>query len=442
MAVKPLHMVFFTSYTVSGWASPWAGGRVATDWRTPRFWQDLARELEEACFDGIVCEDQCFIEDGYGDDTTDFSVRNGIGAVKQDPAVLASIMATATKHIGIAPTLNITEYPPYLLARLMSTLDHISEGRVGWNVVTGHSDAGPRNYGAQSLPPHDIRYEMASEYMDLCDALWTSWDEDALVMDPSTGVFADAAKVRRVDFEGRYYKSRGPLNNSRSPQTRPAIFQAGASPKGRDFASRYADGIVGGMTGIAAMKAYRDDVRARAAAHGRDPDEVKVFFQVSPILGATMEEARAREEQIIAAAASNIPMGLAIITLTSGADLSGYPLDMPMSEIAQTATTNFGQSSLNDMFRWAGDMTLRQFVSYPPRWRVYQPCGTPDSIAGEMQEIMEEVGGDGFLVNIMGETNRHRLAEITHGLVPALQKRGLMRTGYEGKTFRDNLRAF
>jgi alkanesulfonate monooxygenase SsuD/methylene tetrahydromethanopterin reductase-like flavin-dependent oxidoreductase (luciferase family) len=278
--------------------------------------------------------------------------------------------------------------------------------------------------------------------MDLCDALWTSWDEDPFILDREKGVFADPAKVHRVNFEGKYYKSQGPLNNSRSPQVRPTIFQAGASPAGRNFASRYADGLVGGMTGIAAMKAYRDDVRARAAAHGRDPDEIKVFFQCSPILGATMEEARERERQIVAAAANNIDMGLVTITLTTGADLSSYPLDMAMSEIATTANTNYGKSSLDDIFRWAGDMSLREFVTQPPRWRIYQPVGTPDSIAAEMEEIMQEVGGDGFLMNIMGDTNRRSLAEITDGLVPALQRRGVMRTGYEGSTFRENLRAF
>lgn len=441
MADKPLHMVFFSSSTMLGWQSPWAG-RITDDWRKPRYWQDLGRALEDACFDGIVFEDQCFIEDGFGDGTTDFAVKHGIGAVKFDPMVLAGMIAAATSHIGITPTLNITEWPPYLLARAINTLDHMSNGRIGWNVVTGHSDAGPRNYGMDGLPAHDIRYDMAAEYMDVCDALWNSWDDDALVLDTQTGQFADPAKVRRVEFEGRFYKSRGPLNNSRSPQVRPTIFQAGASPSGRNFASKYADGLVGGMTGVAAMKAYRDDVRARAAGHGRNPDDIKVFFQVSPILGATMEEARAREEQIIAAAGQNIDLGLSIITMTSGADFSMYPLDMPMSEIAQVASTNFGQSSLNDMFRWAGDMTLREFVTHPPRWRVYQPVGTPDHVAGEIEEIMQEVGGDGFLVNIMGETNRRTMGELCDGFVPAMQKRGLMRTGYEGSTFRGNLRSF
>jgi len=440
MTADPFHMAFFTSYTVSGPGKPWAG-RVSTEWRTGRYWADIARQLEDACFDAIVCEDQCFIEDTYGG-SIDYYVRNGIGAVKQDPAVLATIFALATSHIGIVPTMNITEYPPYLLARLMSTLDHVSGGRAGWNVVTGHSGAGARNYGMDDLPPHNVRYEMAAEYMELANQLWRSWDVDALMTDMASGMFADPAKVHRLDFVGKYYKCQGPLNNSRSPQETPVIFQAGASPQGRDFASHYADAIVGGMTGPAAMKAYRDDVRARAVRHGRSADDVKIFFQVCPILGATMEEAREKERQIIAEAESRIDAGLVMITMATGADLSGFPLDMPMSEIATKAATDYGQSSLQDIFRHAGDSTLRQFVTSPPRWRIFHPVGTPDSVAGEMAELMEETGGDGFLVNIMGETHRHRLAEITDGLVPALQKRGSMRKGYDGATFRENLRSF
>jgi FMN-dependent oxidoreductase (nitrilotriacetate monooxygenase family) len=440
MSGKPLHMVFFTSFAMSNWAGPWSG-RTAEEWRKPRYWIDIAQALEAACFDGMVWEDQCFIEDMYGD-SIDYYVRNGIGAPKQDPVPLAAIVAAATSHIGIVPTINITEYPPYLLARVMSTLDHMSDGRIGCNIVTGHSDAGPRNYGQDALPPHGIRYDMAAEYMDLARKLWLSWDKDAMVLDRESGMVADPAKVHRLDFAGQYYRSQGPLNNSRSPQETPVVFQAGSSPQGRHFSSKYADGIVGGMTGIEPMKAYRDDLRARAAAHGRNPDDIKLFFQVSPILGATMEEAREKERQIKLKAESNIAAGLVTITMASGADLSAYPLDMPMSEIKEKTSTNNSKSSLDDIFRFAGDMTLREFVTSPPRWRIYHPVGTPDMVAGEMAELMEEVGGDGFLVNIMGDLTRHRLAEITDGLVPALQRRGAMRTGYEGKTFRENLRAF
>lgn len=440
MASNMFHMVFFTSYTTNGWNVPWSG-RIETEWRKPRYWQDLGRALEDACFDAIVAEDQCFIEDAYGN-SIDYYVRNGVGAVKQDPAVMMSMIATATQHIGVVPTLNITEYPPYLLARMMSTMDHISGGRAGWNMVTGHSELGPKNYGQDSLPPHSQRYEMAGEYVDLASALWNSWEPDALVLDKDSGTYADPAKVRRIDFEGKYFKSQGPLNNSRSPQGTPVMFQAGASPAGRNFSSRYADGIVGGMTGVDAMRAYRDDVRARAAAHGRSPDDVKVFFQVCPILGATEEEAAMKEAQLIARRRANIAHGFVDMTMSSGIDFSRFPLDMRMPEIQPQIESNFTKSTIDDIFRWAGDMTLEEFVSAPQRWRIFHPVGTPDSVADQMIELMDAVGGDGFLVNMMGNTNRRSIGELVDGLVPALQKRGAMRTGYEGKTFRENLLAF
>ena len=227
MRTKPFHMVYFTSFAPMGWNQPWAG-RVKQEFRTPRYWADLARQLEDSCFTGIVCEDECFIEDGYAG-SIDFMVKWGMGSMKQDPAVLASIMLGATSKIGVVPTLNVYEYHPYHLARLVNTLDHMSAGRIGWNMVTGHSGAGARNYGMKDLPPHSERYELAEEFVDICKKLWLSWDKDALIMDEETGVFADPAKVHHIDYEGRFFSSRGPLNNSRSPQEVPVIFQAGAN---------------------------------------------------------------------------------------------------------------------------------------------------------------------------------------------------------------------
>lgn len=440
MAANMFHMVFFTSFAPLGWNTPWAG-RVSREFRTPRYWADLARQLEDACFTGIVCEDECFIEDAYGN-STDFYVKYGMGSMKQDPSVLASIMLGATSRIGIVPTLNINEYHPYQLARLINTLDHMSAGRVGWNMVTGHSGAGARNYGMDDLPPHAQRYEMADEFIDVCKKLWLSWDADALQMDAESGIFADPAKVHAIDHKGKYYASKGPLNNSRSPQEIPVIFQAGASPAGRNFASKHANGLVGGMTGVAPMKEYRDDVRARAIGHGRSPDDVKAFYLCAPIIAASMAEAREREEQMKKAVAANMEVALVSLTLASGADFSGYPLDMPMSEIEKVMETNYGKSTLTDIFRFAGDMTLQEFIGMPPKWRIFMPTGTPEYVAGQMDELMQEVGGDGFLTITMGDHNRVRMAELTDGLMPALQKRGVVRKSLEEATFRENLLAF
>jgi alkanesulfonate monooxygenase SsuD/methylene tetrahydromethanopterin reductase-like flavin-dependent oxidoreductase (luciferase family) len=279
--------------------------------------------------------------------------------------------------------------------------------------------------------------------MDLVNQLWESWEPDAMVLDHVGGVFADPKKVHHIDFEGTYFRSRGPLNNARSPQGRPVIFQAGGSPRGRDYASRHADAVVGGMTGIAAMKDYREDLRARAVAHGRDADEIKAFFMCSPIIGTSEAEARAREDAMLAMAASSTEAGLVGITLATGVDFSGYALDTPMAAIAEEMqTSRYGLGSLQDIFRSVGSETLGEFVRKPPSWRVYRPVGTPDQIAGQMGELMEEVGGDGFLMCDWGDSSRRSIAEVTEGLIPALQRRGLTRTEYTSEHFRDNLHAF
>ena len=171
------------------------------------------------------------------------------------------------------------------------TVDHIAKGRFGWNIVTSGEDAAAQNFGLDRLPEHDLRYEMAEEYMEVVNQLFGSWDPDAVVMDRKTGTYADGAKVRPIDFAGTYYKCRGPLNTAPSPQVRPTYFQAGGSPRGRAFAAKHAGTVIATANGVKAMKQFRDDVRERAASVGRNPDDVKVLFQLTPVLGETEAEA-------------------------------------------------------------------------------------------------------------------------------------------------------
>ena len=174
-------------------------------------------------------------------------------------------------------------YPPFLLARLCATIDHLARGRFGWNIVTSAEDRSAQNFGMEKLFEHDERYAMANEYLDLVTQLWDSWDADAVVMDRETHTYADFSKVRPIDFVGKYFKSRGPLNTVPSPQHRPTILQAGASPRGRAFAARAADSIVAVGTGVEGMREYRNDIRARAGVAGRNPDDIKLMFCVSPV---------------------------------------------------------------------------------------------------------------------------------------------------------------
>ena len=244
--------------------------------------------------------------------------------------------------------------------------------------------------------------------------------------------------MHTIDFQGDYFKSRGPLNTVRAPQGRPVFVQAGGSPRGREFAAQHADSIIATATGIEGMKAYRDDVRARMARHGRKPDDCKVLFLVSPILGDTEEEAYKKRQAMIEAPdyIEQILIGIASITEV---DFSAFDLDAPLPAI----TTNGERGSLDKFAQWGSGKTLRQLVAERVD-RSIELVGTPDQVAERMAEVMDAVGGDGFLITRPGQTGltRKYIIEITDGLVPALQRRGLARTAYTHAYFRDTLLEF
>ena len=352
--------------------------------------------------------------------------------------MVASLMAAATTRLGIVPTLSTFAYAPYLTARIVGTLDQISSGRGGWNVVTGSSDYSAQNFGMDALPPHDLRYDMAEEYVAIVKQLWESWEPGAIVADRKTGVLIDPSKVHTIDFEGQYYKCRGPLNSGPAPQGRPVIAQAGGSDKGRAFAAKHADTIVAAPNGIEAMKRYRDDVRTLRVAAGLDPDGCKILFLLSPVVAETEEQARWHADQRAVSAEKNIEARLARLGWITNIDFSGHDLDAPVGEL----TTNGHQSSLAQFVIRAGKKTLREaIVKNSSSGYCVDVVGTPDSAADQMEEIMAEVGGDGFLI-ALSDVSRRSIATITDGLVPALQQRGLVRKAYEHPQFRDNLLAF
>jgi alkanesulfonate monooxygenase SsuD/methylene tetrahydromethanopterin reductase-like flavin-dependent oxidoreductase (luciferase family) len=276
---------------------------------------------------------------------------------------------------------------------------------------------------------------MAEEYVQIVTRLWDSWDPGAIVADRKTGVLIDPSKVHTIDFKGQYYSSRGPLNSGPCPQGRPVIAQAGGSQKGRHFAAKHADTIVAHAKGIDVMKEYRADIRAKMVQAGRDPDSCKVLFLISPIVANTMQEAQARADQRALSAAANLDVRLAQMGWSTNIDFSGHDLDAPL----QPLSTNGHQSSLEQFIRKAGGKTLREaMISYASSGSSVDLVGTPDSVAAQMDEVMQEVGGDGFLFSL-GNVSRKSVVEITDGLVPALQQRGLVRTAYGHKHFRDNL---
>jgi long-chain alkane monooxygenase len=436
---KKFHLGWFMNFAPPDWESEWTSPDVA-NWANGRFYVDMARDLERACFDYIMIEDTVMVADAYGG-SMEGSLKHSVFAPKQDPLPLATLIAAKTERLGVVATLSTSFYPPYLLARLCSTVDSIAEGRFGWNIVSSAEDRAAQNFGLDGLPEHDERYNVADEYFDVVNRLWDSWESDAVEMDRQTHTYADYTKVHTIDFEGKYFKSRGPLNTVPSPQHRPTFVQAGASPRGREFASRAADSIIAVATGVAGMKAYRDDVRARAEKNGRNPDDIKVLFLVSPIVAATEAEAHAEVERIITHP-SYVEATLVSVSSNTEIDFSKFPLDEPLPE---GLTTNGERGSLEFFMRGRGGdgpKTLRQ-LAYDRMARCVDLIGTPAQVAEQMGEVMEEVGGDGFLITRPGHSlSRDYLTRIIDGLVPELQRRGLARTEYTQRTLRETLCEF
>lgn len=436
---KKFHLGWFLQgSSAQAWGEPFTGA-IGRDWRQPDLFVDMARHLERGRFDYILIEDSSYVGESYGN-SRELYLQSALSVPRQDPSIVATLMAAATSRIGIVPTLSTFAYPPYLLARLVATLDQVSAGRIGWNLVTGSSDFAAMNYGMPGMPDHDLRYEMAEEYIAATNMLWDSWDKDAILADTASGVFADHTKVRHTDFNGKWFKTRGPLNSGPCVQGRPVIAQAGGSPRGKQFAGTHADTVVASVKGTAAMKAFRDDVRAAAVASGRNPDHVKLLWLVTPVLGETEEEAQLRQKQRLARAEAGLPQLMAHFGKTTNINFAAYDLDMPVAEM--TLTTNGHQQSLDDFKRNAGKKTLRDaMLSYRGNSGSVPLVGTCDSVAAQMGEVIEEVGGDGFLITT-NDTSRRVVAEVVDGLVPALQARNLVRKEYAHATFRENLREF
>ncbi|MGF7237508.1 MAG: NtaA/DmoA family FMN-dependent monooxygenase [Frankia sp.] len=432
MSTQRFHLGWFCNFVADEWNGTWGSGG---EFWTGDFYIEMAQALERGRFDFMLLEDKLMVSDAFGGSMA-ADLKHGI-APKHDPAPLATLIAYCTRRLGIVPTLSTSFYPPFLLARLCATIDHIARGRLGWNIVTSAEDRAAQNFGMDKLYEHDLRYEMADEYVDLVCQLWDSWEPDAVVKDRSRSVYVDDAKVHRVDFEGRFFRSRGPLNTVRPPQGRPVLAQAGASPRGREFAAKYADIIVCTANGVDGMKAYRDDIRERMVARGRKPDDCKVLYLVSPIVADTEQEARDKQRRW-STSDDFVEHTLALISSITEIDFSRFPLDEPLPAV----TTNGERGTLETFARRGNGRTLRELASGGLSDAV-ELVGTPEQVADRMADLMAAIGGDGFLVTSPRmKLDRRYILEIVDGLVPALQRRDLVRTEYAFEHFRDNLLEF
>jgi len=393
------------------------------------YWTDLARLLERGLFDGLFIADVLGVYDVYAGNP-DAALRGGVQIPVNDPLMLVSAMALVTEHLGLAVTASTSFEHPFPFARRMSTLDHLTNGRVGWNIVTSYLNSGALNIGLDTQVRHDERYEIAHEYMDVLYKLWEgSWEDDAVRRDRGSGVYTDPAKVHAINHEGRYFKVPGIHVSEPSPQRTPLLFQAGTSERGKDFAAAHAEAVFVGAPTAAILRTQVADIRARAQAHGRDPYDIKVFSGYTVITGDTDRAARAKHDLYRSYVE---PEGmLALWSGWLGFDLSVYDLDDPLHVVPNQAI----QSTAETFGR--GDWKVRDLVERLGFGDGPIAVGSPATVADAIQEWLEETDADGL--NLGHVVTPASYADFADLVVPELQRRGAYRKAYEPGTLRHKL---
>ncbi|MBB3443744.1 LLM class flavin-dependent oxidoreductase [Rhizobium sp. BK379] len=397
------------------------------------YWVDFARTAERGRLDGIFLADIVGVYDVYKNSPAPV-IETGAQIPVNDPLMPISAMAYVTKHLGFGVTVNTTYEPPFLLARRMSTLDHLTKGRIGWNIVTGYLDSAARSMGFDKLPEHDARYDAAEEYLEILYKLWEgSWDDDAVLRDRERGIFADASKVRAVSHQGQYYKMEGIHLAEPSPQRTPLLFQAGASARGQDFAARHAECVfIAGPTPQSARPTV-DALRAKTLANGRGADAIKILSLITVVVGRTENEAQEKLEDYRRHA--SIEASLAHYSASVGVDFSKYELD----DVIDQGSTNANQSALAAITKQAAKpVTKRQIIDQMVLGSRMKPIvGSPEQVADTLQRWIEEGGIDGF--NLARTVTPESLNDFVDLVVPVLQERGLFKADYAEGPLRQKL---
>jgi len=415
-------------------------GHHAGGWRHPDAEPDNGPELakyvrwvktaERGRFDTIFLADTPALFH-HGTETA----RNRPGGAGFEPITLLSALAAVTENIGLIATGSTTYDEPYNLARRFASLDHLSNGRAGWNVVTSWVAAAAQNFGLEAHPDHGARYRRALEFFDVVTGLWDSWEDDAFLRDKASAVYFDPSKLHQLNHVGEHFRVRGPLNIPRPVQGHPVIVQAGASDTGRDAGAQIADLIFVASPDLEDAQGFYADVKARAAGFGRNPDLIKILPGVSPVIGRTQAEAEAKLAQLHALVPE--PVALNALSERIGFDLSGYDPDGPLPEMDETNGGKSRQKLLAAIAR-KDNLTIRQLARTVVSTRGFQSVvGTPETVADSLERWFKEGAADGF--NIMPPTMPGGLDDFVDHVVPLLQERGLFRTEYEGRTLRENL---
>ncbi|OCT11756.1 monooxygenase [Paenibacillus pectinilyticus] len=392
-----------------------------------KYYKQQAQKAEAGKFDLLFIADGLFINEK--------SIPHFLN--RFEPITILSALASVTSKIGLVGTLSTSYSEPFTVSRQFSSLDHISDGRAGWNVVTSPLEGSALNYNKklEEHPDHPKRYRIASEYLQVSKGLWDSWEDDAFTRDKQSGVFFDPEKLHRLDHKGEFFSVQGPLNIGRSKQGRPVIFQAGSSEDGKNLAAKEADAIFTGHPTVEDAKRFYEDVKGRATGFGRNPEEIVVMPGIGPIIGLTEEEAERKYQEV----ANLVTIGEALAYLGrffEHHDFTQYGLDAPFPDLGELGKNSF-QSTTDRIKQNAKEkgLTLRQVAleSATPRPLF---IGTPIQVADRIQEWFESGAADGFIV---GSGVPNGLNDFVDGVIPILQERGIYRTEYEADTLRGNL---
>lgn len=430
---RQMHLAAFCGQPGNHIAS-WRHPEAATDAiLKPSFYQDVAQIAERGLFDLVFLADILALTEPR---SMEQQVIQDV-PFRIDPLAVLPVMAAATERVGLAATASTSYNEPFNIARRFGLLDHLSHGRIGWNIVTTASEPEARNFEAAQTLSHDERYARAREFVDVTKKLWDSWSDTALVADKKSGVYADRTKIRTIDHAGTYFNVRGPLNLPRSPQGRPVLFQAGTSGVGREFAAQTADAVF-----LAAQT--RDEAAAASAAirtiariNGRSEDSIRFLPGALIFLGRTTEEAKTKQDELNALLGENA--GIALLTELLNIDLSGFSPDGPFPHLDLNAVTGIQSRYL--LLRDMADresLTLRQVTQRVASGAGHRIIvGNPEEVADQLEDWFVSGAVDGY--TLMFPYLPSSLSEFVDLVVPVLQERGLFRNAYEGNTLRDHL---
>ena len=422
---RQMHLGVFvlgTGNHSAGWRYP---GAMTTGCSFPVM-VSIARIAERGKFDLFFISDSLAMDPG---DHPSFVSRF-------EPTTLIGALSAVTTHVGLGATVSTSFGEPYHVARAFASLDHLSGGRAAWNVVTSSASAAALNFSREQHYEHDLRYEIANEFVDVVRGLWDCWDDDAVVADRASGTFLDASKVRPLNHKGRFFSVRGPLNMQRCPQGHPIIIQAGGSPPGQELSARCADLVFSVVNGDpASAKAAYDSLKQRVIKHARPPEAVPILPGVMPIIGETDEAAKEQLARLQSWLSST--NALTLVSARLGHDISGYPLDAPVPDFPQTDRGQAFSKALFEMAR-REKMTLRDLYNITAAARGHWViCGTPKKIADTLEEWFTGGMADGFVV--MPAYFPGAFDDFVDRVVPELQRRGLYRREYESTTLRGHL---